>query len=407
MGRPVLILNDGFSGYGQNWDLGADWEPQSRSMRGSGVPPADRLVGWDTVAVIGGIENENKAEELAGGLRLAVEGGVTAIALFPVALKGSDRRLVEVIAPDLGGIRGLDRGEAVEPSRDAFYKYFGAYGRSISVFDELPPRVDVLGTVGGVPAAISVPIGKGALYVLPFHVAEISASYNPVMRSVLAAVEAVEAGSGEAPVPGFVDEMRLPGEQGILDRVDALSAEIGEARSEAETLRSHRQILGSASGDELERLVIEVLNLILDGTGYVAEDRPDVKAEDFWIVEAGEDRALVEVKGIGGSISRPAVNQVDNHRAENELSVEEMPGVLIVNPFRNSDAFDQRTLPVSSDVIKHAVRLNVLVLRTLDLYYLLHHALDGNKGAEKFVEALPLGGGWLQVTETDCKLHDK
>jgi hypothetical protein len=407
MVKSLLVLNDGFRGYRQYWDLGGEWEPSSHSMISSGVPALDRLASYEAVMVIGQIERTQQATELAGGLRLAVEAGLTAVVLYPLDLEGPDRRLIDGVRPGLFDVEELPQESVVESKNSAFYRFFGAYGRSGSVFSALAGDAAVLGSVDGMPSAVVAKVGKGTLYVLPFHVAELSASYNPLIRSLLAAITSYEAGvDGGLALPPFVQEMRLPGEEEMLGRIGALRAEIEVAQNEAAQLERYRQIIGHATGEALEELTIEILNVILAETGYAAEDREDVGAEDFWLVEGDEDRALAEVKGIGGSVNRQAVNQVDNHRAERELSVESIPGLLLVNTYRNSDDPTQRDLPVSSDVIKHAVRLNVLVLRTRDLYFLLHQHLDGRAAGQTLIDILGLGGGWLEVNETEAKLRD-
>ena len=408
MPQSLLILNDGFRYYDQYWDLEDQWEPESLAMWSAGVPPLDRLTDYRMIVVAGPIEHAGQATELAGGLRLAVEGGMTAVVLYPVRLKGPDLAIVTTLCPSPFGLDELEMGQMVDAAGLAFYQYFGAYGQGASAFSPLPVEVEVLGTVGGDPAAIAWKLGKGRVYVLPFHVAEMRASYNPLVRSLLTAISSYESAAvGDLALPPFVEEMRLPGEEQILGRIEDLRSQGSEAEAEATRLRRYRQILGSATGDALEELVIEIFNLILADTDCEAEDREDVKAEDFWLVEKGKDRALVEVKGIGGSVNRQAVNQVDNHRVEHELSVEAMPGVLVVNSFRNSDDAEKRSLPVSSDVIKHAVRQNVLVLRTRDLFYLLHQHLAGGNAGEVLVGALEGGGGWFEVDEAGAGLRDE
>jgi hypothetical protein len=400
MPRSVLIINDGFGGYRQQWDLGPGWQPESHSPRSAGVPALDRLADYDDVAVLGALSDADQAQELAGGLRLAVEQGVRAVVLFPVAVENADRRFLTTLDPTLSEIDRFPEARQGSASHPAFYNYFGSYGRLLSSFPSPPPNATTLGIAEGSSVALRVPIGQGVIYVLPFHVASLEASYNPLLRSVLAAITGFESGRGEATLPQFVDDMRLPGEAEVLRKIEELRNETEHAEEQAAALREFRQMIGKASGDSLERLVLDALNQVMRGTDWVAEDRPDTKAEDFWIVEEDQDRVLAEVKGIGGSVNRQAVNQVDNHRAEHGLGVEDIPGLLVVNTFRNSDDEAQRRTPVSPDVIRHAVRLNVLVMRTLDLYYLLHQALDGKEVGEVLVDALKAAGGWLEVTES-------
>jgi hypothetical protein len=401
----VKVINDEFAAFRQNWSLGPDWEPESHSVRNQGVPQLDRLANFDDILVLGPISNVEQAEEFAGGLRLAVEKGVRATVLYPAAFGTSDQTFLQSLTPRLAEVSLAPAAQQAVAAHPAFYEYFGSYGRTAIAFPAPASTSEVLGKLNGDAVAIRLPLGQGAIYVLPFHVASIRASYNPLVRSILTAIGAYEADDDESALPPFVEDLRLPGEVDLLARIEKLREETQVAEGKAARLKEYRQMIGRASGDELERLVIKALNVVLTRTGWEARDRPDLKAEDFWIVEEGQDRVLAEVKGVGGSVNRQAVNQVDNHRAEHELAVEEVPGVLVINTFRNSDDEGQRKTPVSADVARHAVRLNVLVLRSLDLYFLLNRALAGEEMGKVLVEALQAGGGWLQVTESSQSLE--
>jgi hypothetical protein len=148
----------------------------------------------------------------------------------------------------------------------------------------------------------------------------------------------------------------------------------------------------------LETLIIDALSVVLEGSGYMAEDREDVGAEDFLIVGPEGDFALAESKGIGSHVRREHVNQVDNHRSAAGRDVDEFPGLLVVNIFRNTAGMGERLLPASDEVVRQADRQNVLILRGVDLYYLVSRKLAGEDAAGELIGALGAHGGWLEVT---------
>jgi hypothetical protein len=207
--------------------------------------------------------------------------------------------------------------------------------------------------------------------------------------------------------PEYLEDIRLPGEQEVLDSIDSLRNEIAEKEEAASRLRRFRKLIGTASGTTLENLIIDALNVILDASDLSAEDREDVGAEDFWIIDSKGDVALAESKGIGAHVRRTNINQVDDHRDAHDLKTDDTPGLLIVNVFRNSDGEEapKRSLPVSPDVVAHAARNNVLVLRTVDLFNLLHRRLNGADAAAEFTKGLKAGGGWLEVATESSELH--
>lgn len=184
-----------------------------------------------------------------------------------------------------------------------------------------------------------------------------------------------------------------------------MDAELTGLRDKAASLSKFRLLVGPLSGDAFEQLVIEALNIVFDGTDHRAEDREDLRAEDFWILKGDLDSALAEAKGVGRHVRREDVNQVDNHRAELERDVEQLPGLLVVNIFRGDDSLERRELPVNDGVVRHAVRQNVLILRGIDLYWLLSQKLAGQPVGDDLVNALHSVGGWLMVNDEKVELR--
>lgn len=173
-------------------------------------------------------------------------------------------------------------------------------------------------------------------------------------------------------LPEFLAELHLPGEQDVLAQIGETERALGELRERAEYLGHFRFLLGPrGTGAVLEGSVIEALNVVLDGTEYRAEDRADVRAEDFWIVGPEGDVALAEVKGVNTNVRREDVNQVDSHREAAERPPA-FPGLLVVNIFRGHDTLEQRQLPIPDQTLTHGANSNVLILRTQDLYNLVH-----------------------------------
>ncbi|HYX83868.1 MAG TPA: hypothetical protein VE777_02760 [Gaiellales bacterium] len=197
--------------------------------------------------------------------------------------------------------------------------------------------------------------------------------------------------------PEYLDELELPGEAEIHQQIADLKGELAAATAKVDGLNHWKLLVGELSGDPFKNLVVEALNLVLEGTGYVAEDRPDAKAEDFWLVRRGVDFALCEAKGIDEDVRRQDVGQLEVHRENAGREVGEMPGLLVMNVLRTRDLEHKRS-PVSDDVAQHAARLNVVVLRAWDLYGLVNQHLAGEtSGRDQFIDVLSAGGGWLEI----------
>lgn len=406
MPKSLLIVCD-YLPLDLPWNLPAASSVSFQSLDDH-IPDKQELKRHDLVLVLGQLKNSAAAIQFAGALRLAVEEGLTSILTYPVRLSGADYQLLEQLVPDFQGVNTYGQQEwSVIASHPAFHEFFAVFGRSGSVVHGPHSESEVLGRVEGDPAAFATRQGAGWVYVLPFHVADIGASYNKVVNELLAAIEQHIGDTKQDTLPEHVEALRLPGEDEVLAEIAEGEATLVSLRQKATALARYRHLIGTATGDNLEELSIDALNLILEESNARAENREDVGAEDFWLVDPEGDIALAEVKGIRTHVKRANVNQVDDHREANDLRPDEMPGLLIVNVFRNTlgDEAAQRELEVNPDVVAHAVRNNVLILRTYDLFYLLHRKMAGEDAGQELLTALTSGGGWLQVDRNAAQLQ--
>jgi hypothetical protein len=405
MSQDLLIICD-YLPQDFPWELPTRYNPTARRLP-DGIPELADLKRYGTVLVIGQLADEGSAIQFGGALRLAVESGLSVIFMYPVRLAACDRRLIEQLLPEIEGMSTYGAEWSVVTDHESFHEYFAVYGRAGSVIRPPSGDAEIIGRVENDPCALSVLRGSGQVYIVPFHVADVGSSLSAGVSALLAAVAADTQGSAFEPLPDFLSELRLPGETQLLDEIQTMEAETEVKRDTAQKLQAYRNLIGTATGPGLEALTIDALNVILDGTDVAAEDREDVGIEDFWLVTPQKDVALAEVKGIGAHVRRANINQVDDHRDAHELKPDAMPGLLIVNVFRNSTDEDaaQRELPVNEDVVLHAVRNNVLILRTRDLFYLLHRKLAGEDAATELLNALGSGGGWLKVNDGKAELQ--
>lgn len=200
-------------------------------------------------------------------------------------------------------------------------------------------------------------------------------------------------------LPEFLKAVSLGAhEQRVREDARVAAQRLNEKMEEVHALERWKHLIGRASGTPLVELVVGALNVMLDGSGYHAEQREEKYAEDFWIVGPdSNDFALAEAKGHGGGIARENVNQVDSHR-EQLQTPDDFPGLLVVNTFRNTDDLTRRSEAVAPNVITRAVQQNVVVIRSWDLYELLGMKFDGKDAATLLVDAIEAPhGGWLCV----------
>ncbi len=73
-----------------------------------------------------------------------------------------------------------------------------------------------------------------------------------------------------------------------------------------------------------------------------------------------------------------------------------MPGILLINNEMSIEGITQRlATAVAEEQIKHAQNFNVLIVRTIDLLFLMKHFENDPERKDKLLKLLSSGGGWL------------
>lgn len=353
----------------------------------------------DLAILLGPLENHERTIELAGELRHSLRRGSTVVIAYDQVVDGP----IEVLVRRLAEPIGIQRHPTVGPvtsAHPAFESYFISFGSSATYFGDLAPGSVTLGTldlVSDSQTAFFLEREQGQLYVVPFHVGSLMDSRARLVHALFSATRNYQQ-ERTMEVPEYLSDWRLPGEEELLAEICEQRIALAHKEAQAEHLARFRLLLASLSGDALETLVIDTLNQVLEGSGLVAQDRVDRSEEDFWIVDSDREVAIAEVKGVGTGVRRDHINKLDDHRAAHGRDVDELPGLLVVNQFRNDDNLGRRLERIASGQVAHLVRQNVLLLRTVDLYNLLAAQMRGDSSvASTLAGQLRQGGGWLEV----------
>jgi hypothetical protein len=194
-------------------------------------------------------------------------------------------------------------------------------------------------------------------------------------------------------IPDWVNAFKFSEELKLLERQVALYGELQQLEGHLARFDHFKRVL-LADGDQLVEAVTRVLK---DGFGFQVDDT-DEHREDLKIIdEERKPLVFLEVKGTNAGVKREHVNQADSHR-ERALLATDFPTVLIINThIKNARTLDEKDKQVPGEQVVHAVRNNVVVLRTLDLLGLLNLVNTGTMTAESVLELLRGGGGWLRA----------
>lgn len=146
-----------------------------------------------------------------------------------------------------------------------------------------------------------------------------------------------------------------------------------------------------------ENLVEDVATVLRDGFSFNINSDDELK-EDLKVLDENDEPIIfVEVKGTNRGVKREYINQTDSHRDRANLDAD-FPSLLLINThIKNSVSFEGKDKAISHDQIKHAVKIKVLILRTIDLLFLLKQKDSGNISQQEIIEIFSKNVGWLRA----------
>ena len=191
-------------------------------------------------------------------------------------------------------------------------------------------------------------------------------------------------------LPPWVEAFIISGESQCRQRITELNDQIRLLSEKKETFNTFKHVLCSSG----EQLVKDVANLLKHGLGLPLNET-DKHHEDLKILDnTGKPLAFIEVKGVNGNVTRDQIDQTASHREKADLP-DSFPSILIINTYnRSARAMKEKDSPPPTEQIAHANKVGVLVLRTIDLLYILNHYLNGTITQAKILENFSTLKGW-------------
>jgi len=114
--------------------------------------------------------------------------------------------------------------------------------------------------------------------------------------------------------------------------------------------------------------------------------------------------AFCEVKGTTRGVKREYINQVDSHR-ERSGDSQDTPGMLLINTGMQREGIEERiSIEIGGEHSVHAAGMNIIIIRTIDLLFLMRHIEKEQNRGEILLELIKSGGGWLKADEKGYKL---
>lgn len=285
---------------------------------------------------------------------------------------------------------------ALEATDNAFSPYVREYGAARTVFwIQQQGDFEIRPIVRSGDSLVGIEV-DGKVFFLPFHITKRDGDTAiSIATTVCEAIDDYRQ-KHRIWIPEWLDTFQFKCEPELRLTADSYRNKLDGVERELRQWKRYKAVL-TTSGDILRDIVAEILQ---DFFGFHVEAIEEWK-EDLKIVDDNsEPLGLVEVKGTKGGIRREYINQVDSHRDRNNLD-SRVPGVLIINNEMGVSGSEKRlATTVPSEHIKHARGLNILIVRTIDLLFVMPQ-LEGEEQSErrpKFLRLLTAGGGWLKAT---------
>ncbi len=275
-----------------------------------------------------------------------------------------------------------------------FERYVRAYGEPTTVF-ELPRdpaiarRVIVELTNG---AAVGVEFDH-QLFFLPFRSSDRKWSTAVSIAKTAAHAISDYRRNRVIEIPAWVDEIRFQNEESLYLKINASLENVNRLESELESWRDYKGIL-TTSGIPLKSRVIAILeNFFGLRVNGLEEDHEEA-------VITGDDNVplvMFETKSANDYFPKRWCDELNSYKAVHQLP-DSLPGVLFVNMDKSLHWVNSRlakTLP--QDLVEHAAKHNVLIVRAIDLLFLMQQLENNPRRKRRLIEMFCSGGGWLKA----------
>ncbi|WP_022666746.1 hypothetical protein [Desulfospira joergensenii] len=288
--------------------------------------------------------------------------------------------------------RSVFKGTAlVKSTNDAFKKYIDRYGVAKTIL-KIPYRENydkkILAKSGEAIVGIDL---LGNFLFLPFHTTNYSQkNCEELLLELISAIsDYLQKRIQE--IPEWVSEFEFQEEDRLKEKINSLMKDITNIQKELKQYRNYKGIL-TQSGDTLKDTVVDLLRSFF---ALNVTDVEDFKEDAMIRDNEGKAIVIVEIKGTKGGIKRKYINQLDSNRERAGLDPS-TPGLLIINDQMSvENVSERRETSVAEEQVNHSKNMNVILLRTVDLLFVVRKFENIENKRDEFLKLCSEGGGRL------------
>lgn len=312
-----------------------------------------------------------------------------------------DTDIVKKILNSFNVKRHPFKGSAtVRSTNDEFNKYIETYGVAKTIL-ELPYNISYEYKVLAKNNDSIVGIDFLTKFIiLPFHTTNFTFNnyeflVNELSKSLVSYLQ-----KRNNDIPEWVNDFKFNKEIELQEESNNLLEKLKKLQNNLLRYSSYKGIL-SQSGDHLKDTVVSLLkSFFLLNVTDVEEYKEDAIIRNT----SGKEIFVIEVKGTKGGIKRKYINQLDSSRERSGIDYS-VPGILIINDQMGIKSIPERhETSVAEEQISHAKTMNIILLRTIDLLFLMKHFENIENRNEQFIALCNNGGGRLVANEEEYKI---
>jgi len=276
---------------------------------------------------------------------------------------------------------------------EEFELYMRYYGRPTTVFElpqDLPTERHAIAWLGNGVVGMEI---DAQLFFLPFESSRRTLEVATHILTLLTAAINQYRRDRIIAVPDWVDEFHFKSEEPLYLEINDLLGKLNRLESELASLKDYKAILAS-SGIYLRNKLVALFESVF-GLKVQCMDR-----EERFLVVKDDDSplALVESEGIQGPVQMASIERLARARKQHGLS-DSFPAVLLINnDMAITNIGERSATTIAPGILENAVRQNVLVMRSIDLLFLLNHLEKSPNKKRRMLDLLTSGGGWLKAS---------
>lgn len=246
--------------------------------------------------------------------------------------------------------------------------------------------------------------GSGLITLLPFFMSTARYNYEKKSDEVLSKlIDSLDTHRKNivSEQPSWTNNVKNKLEADLEDEISRIQNVMLEPKLKLLETQYYLKSILWKKHDELRDACIKVFEEL-----GIKTMKNDVGIEDFYLQSnSNSNICICETKGkdndlVMGDLIKFEANR--NRAGKNEY----FPSLLIANTHNKANTFEEKDRPIPSNVIDKAVRNNILLMRSLDLYRLIDMYQKREVDTNIVLNKILGSKGWFQVKE-DIKVKTK